>query len=388
MRLKNLTYCQHEGQAEEWAIKDMTFGSVNLVVGRNAVGKTRTINVISGLARLLSEKSEIKWTDGQYDIIFDGDQETINYILHYHDKFVVKEELTIGEQLYLRRGKDGSGKIYFDEEKNNLRFQTPLNEVASFARRDSIQHPFLEYLYKWGENLITYRFGKTMGQEALMLYREKENFDQINLKETEQVVRNFSAGVNQFGKQYTDLVLDDMKKIGYDLSDIDIGTPKGISIQSNIPIVVSQPIMGILVQEKELDSVTYQTEMSQGMFRALSLVIQINYFLLLNQPGTILIDDIGEGLDFERASSLIQVLIEKTLVSKVQLIMTTNDRFTMNKVPIEYWIILDRHKNILHCYNYQNSRDIFDEFELTGLSNFDLFSTNFYLKGKNGNNKK
>jgi energy-coupling factor transporter ATP-binding protein EcfA2 len=388
MRLKKLTYCQHEGQPEEWAIKNMTFDAVNLVVGRNAVGKTRAINVISGLAKLLSEKSEIKWTDGQYDVVFDSDQKTIHYTLHYHDKSVAKEELTIGKRLYLTRGKDGSGKMYFDEEKIDLRFQTPLNEVASFARRDSIQHPFLEYLYDWGKNLVTYRFGKTMGQEALLLFHEKENFSQINIKETERVVRNFAAGMNQFRTQYTDLILDDMKKIGYNLTEIDIGTHKNVSIQSNIPIVSTQPIMGILVQEKELDSITYQTEMSQGMFRALSLVIQINYFLLLNQPGTILIDDIGEGLDFDRASSLIQVLVDKALKSKVQLIMTTNDRFTMNKVPIEFWTILDRHKNTLHCYNYRNSKDIFDEFELTGLSNFDLFSTNFYLKGKIGNTNK
>ncbi|HHC24191.1 MAG TPA: hypothetical protein ENK58_02070 [Desulfobacterales bacterium] len=54
---------------------------------------------------------------------------------------------------------------------------------------------------------------------------------------------------------------------------------------------------GLNVQETELDEGTDQTEMSQGMFRALSLLIQLNYSLLADITGCILI---GEGLDHER----------------------------------------------------------------------------------------
>ena len=94
-----------------------------------------------------------------------------------------------------------------------------------------------------------------------------------------------------------------------------------------------------------------------------------------------LIDDIGEGLDFERSTALIKLLIDKAKESAVQLIMTTNDRFTMNSVPLEYWSVIHRVGGKCRVFNYDNSRKIFDEFVYTGLSNFDFFATEFYEKG-------
>ena len=120
--------------------------------------------------------------------------------------------------------------------------------------------------------------------------------------------------------------------------------------------------------------------MSQGMFRAFSVIIQINYSLFTKQPSCILIDDIGEGLDFARSSALLNLIIEKVKGTATQLIMTTNDRFIMNSVPLEYWIILERRGGQTIHHNYRNSKEMFEDFELTGLSNFDLFSSNYYLR--------
>lgn len=56
----------------------------------------------------------------------------------------------------------------------------------------------------------------------------------------------------------------------------------------------------------------------------------------------IVIDDIGERLDYERSCALIELLMSKATTQQVQLIMTTNDRFVMNKVPLEAWTVLHR----------------------------------------------
>ena len=68
------------------------------------------------------------------------------------------------------------------------------------------------------------------------------------------------------------------------------------------------------------------------MFRALSLITQITYSQLTSTPSCILVDDIGEGLDYERASALIKLVVEKARGKSIQLIMATNDRFVMNSV--------------------------------------------------------
>ncbi len=96
-------------------------------------------------------------------------------------------------------------------------------------------------------------------------------------------------------------------------------------------------------------------------------------------PSCILIDDIGEGLDYERASALIKLLIDKAKKSRVQLIMSTNDRFVMNNVPLKYWSIMRRFPNESTIYNYKNSSKQFEDFELTGLNNFDFFTSDFVV---------
>ena len=67
--------------------------------------------------------------------------------------------------------------------------------------------------------------------------------------------------------------------------------------------------------------------------------------------------------------------------SFVQVIMTTNDRFVMNKIPLDYWSVIERISKKSLFYNYKNSKETFDEYKYSGLSNFDFLATDFYLTG-------
>src|SRR5438105_11020892 len=109
------------------------------------------------------------------------------------------------------------------------------------------------------------------------------------------------------------------------------------------------------------------------MFRALSVIVQLNYAYLARAPSCMLIDDIGEGLDFERSCGLIGVLVTKAQKHGVQVVLSTNDRFVMNSVPLEAWTILHREGGSTRVYNYANSREKFEQFKFTGLNNFDFF---------------
>ena len=117
------------------------------------------------------------------------------------------------------------------------------------------------------------------------------------------------------------------------------------------------------------------------MFRALSLIVQINYSVLADTPSCIVIDDIGEGLDCERSCDLIDVLMSKAEHSSVQLVMATNDRFVMNRVPLEAWSVIDRQSNHVTIHNYMNSKEVFDNFKFTGLNNFDFLAFDYVHAG-------
>ena len=374
MQLETITYAQFEGKPEEWSITDFSFGNINLIVGKNATGKSRTLNIIQALGNLVSGYIKLQFKSGNYKALFNEDGEKLTYFLKYEKSKVIEEKLVIGSTTKLDRGRRGEGTIYAVKEKRDMKFQAPPSELACVNRRDSVQHPFFEDLHKWGKNLRSYLFGTPLGRDHYAVFQKDKGEEKLNLKDTKQPVAIFKKGQKKYSKEFIDNIKTDMAKVGFNLDNITVGSPISITFQNLL-----EPPQGILVKEGDLKGTTDQNSISQGMFRALSLIIQLNYSLLASVPSCILIDDIGEGLDYERASALIKLLIDKAKKSSVQLIMSTNDRFVMNNVPLEYWSIMRRFPNESKIYNYKNSRKQFDDFELTGLNNFDFFTSDFVV---------
>ena len=160
------------------------------------------------------------------------------------------------------------------------------------------------------------------------------------------------------------------------LEEVGLRPPESITVTIE-PFTPSGELVGLYVKEQDLSGLTDQVNMSQGMFRALSVIIHLNYSQGGEQPSCILIDDVGEGLDFDRSCALIDLLMRKAQAGGVQLIMSTNDRFVMNRVPLQYWSVIHRDGNVCRFFNYENSRDKFEAFKLTGMNNFDFFATDF-----------
>lgn len=167
-----------------------------------------------------------------------------------------------------------------------------------------------------------------------------------------------------------------MEKVDYAIDSIELATPTSFSIQA-FPPGPSPNIVGVVVREKGLRAPVDQFAMSQGMYRALATIIHLTYGRLTGRASCILIDDVGEGLDFERSKQLIDVVIHRARSSDTQVVMTTNDQFVMNGVPLEYWSVLRRTGQEVNVRNFNNSRDRFEEFKYTGLNNFDFFATDF-----------
>ena len=167
-----------------------------------------------------------------------------------------------------------------------------------------------------------------------------------------------------------------MNELGYSLSEV--GSD---NLQAHLPFPI--PALGMFVVENDVNCKVFQMNISQGMFRALALVIHLNLCTFSKTKQLIIIDDIGEGLDYERAVSIIELLIVKAKENDFQLIMTSNDRFVMNKVPLEYWSVLKRKGSRVNMYNSRNSEKKFSEFKYLGLNNFDFFASDF-LDAKDG----
>lgn len=382
MFINNIKFCRFKEQKFEWSMEgkpangvegqSVTFQKINLVVGKNATGKSKTIDTIRQLSDLLSgnrKLSELTYHTSTYDLLFTNNNDEIAYYLAFEKGKVKKELLTInGVDKLKRDSKEGS--MFYEKANTFLAFQMEDDRLA-VSRVDHIQQPFFEPLQSWGKKLNFYEFGKDMGinsfiKEVNAVKKEED----VDLKNDQNIPQIFVLASLNF-PNFQEVVVQDMNRIGYKLTSIQTQN------LNHVPINV----IGVGAKEQDIETITDQREMSQGMFRALSLLVQLNFSLLSKTSSCILIDDIGEGLDYERSKSLIDLIIEKVKDSSVQLIMTTNDRFIMNNIPLEYWSVIHRAPKKSVFYNYQNSKEIFDEFKYTGLSNFDFLSTEFYYEG-------
>jgi energy-coupling factor transporter ATP-binding protein EcfA2 len=373
MRLSNVKYTEFEGTPQEWRLEGLSLAQANLIVGKNASGKSRALNIIRRLARNLAGIDPPRLS-GNYDVEFIRDGEKISYQLKYEEEQVVMERFSVSGRVMLDRGSGGEGLIWAEEidDGKEIRFQTPTSELAAVARRDSIQHSFLEPLYAWGSSLRHYYFGTALGKDRLAVLVEKGG-EKVDEWDPNAVVPLYRQAEKEFKEEFSQALVRDMQQLNYDVEEVGIKTPVSIRIVSGLP----GELVGLYVKEKDLPGITDQHSMSQGMFRALSILAQVNYSQMAGTSTCILIDDIGEGLDFDRSCRLIDLLREKAKTSNTQIVLSTNDRFVMNRVPLEEWSVLRRHGNHVRVLNYSNSRDLFEEFKFTGLSNFSFLEMDF-----------
>ncbi len=376
MQLESIKYSEFEGEPKEWNLDNLTLEPLNLVVGKNASGKTRALNLINNFAKLLSGVQKLSYASANFEAHFKHEKQTYRYKIRISNKMVVEEEFECDGKKRLTRGKAGAGKIFAEKLDKDIDFQAPTSELAIAVRQDSIQHSYFEPISEWAKSVYHYPFGTSMGRDTAAVVTEGETLSKVKELE-ESVVRIYKAGENTLGDQFKNAIKEDLKQVGYDIADLKLAPPTispGIIISSPSP----SEIFVLWVKEKDIAAPIEQQNISQGMFRVISLVIQLNYSIMAGKPGCILIDDIGEGLDFERSCALIELLISKIKESpNTQLIMATNDRFVMNKVPLEMWTVLQREGSHCKVFNFKNSKDKFESFRFTGLNNFDFFSTGY-----------
>jgi len=377
MFLKKFAYSEHLNQPKSWELKLFDLNNINLIVGSNASGKTRTLNVISGLSKLLTSP-KIPFGSGKYFASFLTEDNTIiEYSVEISNAKIVNENLIIGNENHIKRDNSGVGEIKAIQLNQFIKFKIPDDELVAL-RKDEVQFPYLNILFNWTSQLRHFRFAKEHEKNTLGIVDvDRPKTSQFNVRETDKAIEVFNQGKKKHNEVFVRNIIKDFNSIGYEIEKLELGQLESIEIEASIPT----KIVGLKVKETDREGYTDQNAMSDGMFRALSILIHFNYYELENLAGCVLIDDIGEGLDFERSTKLIKLLIEKSNKIDIQLIMSTNDKFVMNNTSLEYWQVISREGGSVQMLNKSNSEEIFKQFRFTGLNNFEFFTTDFFKTG-------
>lgn len=346
LRLTEFKYSEPNWMTEH----PISLFETNLIVGKNATGKTFLLKNIVLVVRTLLDKRMPHEIDSFYaELRFIDSRNTV-----FEYKFVIREGKIEIESFYkIEQGSNIEQIIARFDSLTTLKGQNinpPADKLIVNVRRDTILYPEIEQLLLWAENNISFSFN-----ELDMYGDDGEQF-------LYGINGNLYNMVKKMSQSQLSHAVEVINKIGYPIKDI---RP------------AEEPFKKILFNEEGVSPILLDRFISKGMFRCIYTIILVEYIASLQFKGMLSIDDFCEGLDYSHSTKLGKYVFSFCKENGIQLLASSNDSFLMDVVDMRYWNYLIRKEGKINSYNYQNSKQLFDDFMFTGLSNFDFFSSDY-----------
>lgn len=328
-----------------WKLNAIYLNRLNLIVGKNAVGKSKTLNAMVEVARFIKgETSGIVSTHKCRIVFADADGKELIYSYEGSVKEIISESMLVDGRMLISR--DASHALVKEDDVN-----PPSNKLIIQTQRDTTKFPEFEMVMSWAEHTRGFSFSDLSSSKPYSIpnmFSEKIDFSEL-FEKIDDEKKNF--------------IIDKMKELGYKISEI---TPLKID-QFNI----------ITLKEEGVEVPLFSSSMSNGMLRVFYIFTYMSYIATVEGAKTFLIDDLGEGLDYSRSATLSKMMFDYCEAHDIQLIVTSNDNFLMNAIDLNHWIILRRDRNKVETYSRTTHPDMFIKFRKMGLNNFDMLSTDF-----------
>ena len=362
-----------------WELENLQLKDVNLLVGTNSSGKSRTLHFLSLVRDLILKEwdlEDVRWKNGlEWQLTFQTDEnkilkyfigtcidERVDIFVRVNDRKIITETIIIDNVIVLERTnrEDAKIKSFVTDEFEEI--FPPAGKLVLHTRRDVRRYPFIENIIDWAEQLQLFKFGDISSLSLSNYYRQiPEIFSRLT---PEQQLR-IKKELNDIGYNIKDMRSTAITSVG----------ERGLHYE-----------FGLI--EEGVNSPLNFYELSQGMVRSIVILIFIESalregFLYKSSISTLLIDDFCEGLDYSKATKLGKLVFDKCKNSNIQLIVTSNDGFLMDTVDLQHWHVLKREGSKVNVINIDTYPEIFEKFKFTGLSNFDFFSSDFLEQNLN-----
>lgn len=350
MRLTGFNY-----QENGWILADtVEFGECNLLVGKNAVGKSRTLQAIARVLALLAQKSVFyEYEEIESSIVLKDNDLIYQYHFAFSRKSVVCESLMVNEKTIIDRNEETasiSGELV----------NPPVNKLILQTRRDVDLYPEIERIVTWAERMCSFSFIE-LGDFEFSTPKS------LSFRYENAFVKDLYSMMSSFDEVSKNEIVRLLNEVGYPVTEL----------------LVRKEFKAVFVTEKEVHHQLTCSVLSKGMYRTLYVLTSLVYYAGFENPGLLLIDDLCEGLDYDRSIKLGKIVFEYCKKHFVQLIASSNDSFLMDIVDIDNWNILTREGSSVKVVNKLSNPDLFERFKMTGLNNFDFFSSDFIARHTN-----
>lgn len=342
MYLSRLTY-----RDNDWEIGPIHLSQQSLVVGPNASGKSTLLRCIRRFVRVVLGLGKVdSMPDCEYIMEFSNSMGTVTYTLRIQGGKVVNELLDTNGTKRLTRDKRGG---YIGEESVNV----PDTTLVLSARRDIDKYPDIEMVHKWVEQMTSFIFSNVLSSISNASPFTTSQMDLCQMWE-------------KLKQKQKDSVIARMRELHYGIDTIDLETNK---LGEKTLFIVEENVASPIVMGK----------MSNGMFRVLYLLVYL-YYISSFSFGAVLIDDLGEGLDYFRSSELGRFSFSFSKKHNIQMIVTSNDNFLVDTVDLSAWVLLKRVGRVVSSVSEKTNPEDFARFRRMGLNNFDLIKTDFLMR--------
>lgn len=334
-----------EYQDYTWKLSTIYLNKQNLIVGKNAVGKSKTLKALVDVARFIKGEAVGGMISHKCHIVFadtDGEELDYNYVLE--DNEITSETMFVNQQLIVSRN---SKKAVLREETIN----PPVNKLIIQTQRDTNRYPEFETIINWAEHTRSFSFSDLSSFHSFSIpniFNETIRFDELYEK-IDEVKERF--------------IINNMRALDYKIKNISKLDIKQYKI--------------VYLNEEGVKMHLYPYAMSNGMIRVFYILTYMTYIATVEGAKTFLVDDLGEGLDFSRSSKLSKIMFDYCEANDIQLIVTSNDNFLMNAIDINKWVLIQRTGNKVTSYSHITHPDMFIKFRKMGLNNFDMLGTDF-----------
>lgn len=340
-----------------WRMHSLNVFSQNLFVGKNSVGKSSIIRNLSHIASLISQRRPFSTKD---DVAYLIEVKDENFTATY--SFECRKSKVLDEGLVVNYN-DGKSKVWIERTADMAIFNgdvvnPPHDKLLLTLKRDTVLYPEIEAIVSWAENVDAF------------------SFNEFDLDGDGRLYSRFINGGNNLYTMVKALSPDSIKNV------IQSAEMMGYLIEKIEPFEFLD-VKKVLFTERHVHAPLFDVSLSKGMFRTLYLLIYLEYIAHTGKPATLLIDDLCEGLDYDRSTKLGKYVFDYCSKNDIQLIATSNDSFLMDVVDLNYWSILQREGSKVSAINHLSHPELFEDFSFTGLSNFDLLSSDFITRHNN-----
>lgn len=376
LKIKSILIDENETNGKpHWKSNVFEFSDLNLIIGPNASGKTQFLRRIDYLRGLHTPDqptkniSTIFKTSIKFDVISEDGSflKSIDYNLTISPGPILEEEI---------KGSDGTLHFTFKDNNALLWDETEKKQKSFLYNNTSTITKQVSHMKEFGTIAQIGKFFQNV------LHIQSNNFNQFEVEiNMNQIVpsrsmSNISPVILNWKRNFPDIYKQLISKYKSFFDKVQDFETELIPTTNTIS---SAEILSL--SEKDIDRQIKIFDMSSGMVRILAL-LALSFIRRLPRreaPSLILIDEIDNGLDYERVGSIIDLL--KSEADFSQIVVSSHSPVVCNFIDPNDWRVFRRKGSIHKITSPLKIEDTKKLIEDSKKSNWDLYKTHISKSG-------